>query len=126
MTFGVNLKKWRKAAGMTQPELAEAVDVNVSYISNLERNFSANKSGKPQPSRALCKRLARVLGINESEVMLAAGYAPDSSVESFEIMDGVKVNFEEGNKLTKAQREKILEIMRITAAGVKNELSQDN
>ena len=42
-TFGDQLRIWRKAKGMTQKELAKASGVNASWISNLERNFSANK-----------------------------------------------------------------------------------
>jgi transcriptional regulator with XRE-family HTH domain len=79
MTFGEKLRSWRKAKGMTQPELAVASGVNVSYISNLERNFSANKKGKPQPSRELCHKFAKVLGVAETDMLLAAGYAPLNS-----------------------------------------------
>jgi transcriptional regulator with XRE-family HTH domain len=77
MTFGSQLKAWRKAKGMTQPELAKAVGVNVSYISNLERDFSPNtKSGKPRPSEALVEKFSKVLEISLDEIRLAAGYAP--------------------------------------------------
>lgn len=82
MNFGDKLKAWRKAKGMTQPELAGACGVNVSYISNLERNFSAStKSGKPRPSEALTEKLAKVLGVPIDETRLAAGYAPKSETK---------------------------------------------
>jgi transcriptional regulator with XRE-family HTH domain len=82
MTFGEFLKKWRKAKGMTQPELAKAAGINISYVSNLERNFSANKKGVPQPSRDLCKRFAKVLEVPEADVLLAANYAPDNGSDA--------------------------------------------
>lgn len=77
MSFGQKLREWRRRRGLTQTELAAAVGVNVSYISNLERDFSANtKSGRPRASVDLCDRLARTLGVDKDEVRLEAGYAP--------------------------------------------------
>ena len=77
MSFGEKLKQWRKAKGMTQQELAVAAGVNVSYISNLERDFSANKkSGIPKASEKLAEKFAKILGVNTDEMLLAAGHAP--------------------------------------------------
>ena len=81
MSFGTELYKWRKAKGLTQKELAVASGVNVSYISNLERDFSPTaKGGKPQASLDLVDRLAKVLDVNADKVRLAAGYAPENAV----------------------------------------------
>lgn len=86
MHFGKSLYTWRKAKGLTQEDLAVAVAVNVSYISNLERNFSATtKSGKPRPSEDLCARFAKVLGRELDEVRLAAGYAPSDQRAMIEV-----------------------------------------
>lgn len=79
MHFGVKLRAWRKAKGLTQKELAKAAGINVSYVSNLERNFSANKKGVPQPSRALCRKFAKVLNVDEAEVLTAAGYISEKN-----------------------------------------------
>lgn len=82
MSFGQKLKVWRKAKGMTQEELALAVGVHSSYISNLERDFSANaKSGKPTASEKLAEKLAKVLSVNVDEMRMAAGYAPKNQNE---------------------------------------------
>ena len=80
MSFGKQLKEWRKAKGLTQQDLATAVGVNVSYISNLERDFSANtKSGKPTASETLTEKFAKILGVEVDEVRVAAGYAPKNT-----------------------------------------------
>lgn len=79
MSFGKQLFVWRKAKGKTQQQLADGVGVNVSYISNLERDFSANtKSGKPRPSVELCDKIAKFLEVDVSTVRVAAGYASTS------------------------------------------------
>jgi transcriptional regulator with XRE-family HTH domain len=108
MAFGEYLFRWRKAKGLTQQELAVAVGVNVSYISNLERDFSANtKSGKPRPSEDLCKRIARVLEVNLDEVRELAGYAPSASdAIRLDIDENVRVSMLHGKKLSIAERER--------------------
>lgn len=79
MTFGQKLKHWRKKAGLTQKELAVAAGINESYVSNLERDFSAStKSGTPRPSEALCHRLSIVLEVPEDDIRVAARHAPKS------------------------------------------------
>lgn len=81
MTFGNRLRQWRKAKGMTQEELALAVGVNPSYISNLERNFSATtKSGTPRPSEGLVEKFAKVLSVDLDEIRNAAGYASKQTI----------------------------------------------
>jgi transcriptional regulator with XRE-family HTH domain len=79
VSFGDNLRLWRKRAGMTQTELAKASGVNVSYISNLERDFSANtRSGRPRASEALCERFSKILNVPLDMILLEAGHAPRS------------------------------------------------
>ena len=93
MTFGTELYKWRKAKGLTQQELAVASGVNVSYISNLERDFSPTaKGGKPQPSLSLVDKIAKVLSIEPDEARLAAGYAPENVIQQ-EIPESVREAF---------------------------------
>src|SRR5262245_44602236 len=93
-TFGQKLASWREKAGIKQKELAERIDVSATYISNLERDFSATaKGGRPQPSLEICDKIARALGAPIAEVRLAAGYAapagtPDSQAvpEEYELL----------------------------------------
>lgn len=76
MSFGSDLKAWRKKAGLTQQELSEAAGVSVPYISNLERDFSANtRSGKPKASEVICEKFSRVLNVSLDDVLRAAGHA---------------------------------------------------
>lgn len=106
MAFGDQLYRWRKARGLTQQELATASGVNVSYISNLERNFSATtKSGKPRPSEGLCDKFAKVLGVSRDEVRSAAGYAADAGI-LFSVAPGVRVSMLQGDEYTESDRER--------------------
>jgi transcriptional regulator with XRE-family HTH domain len=73
--FGKLLRKARKRAGLTQPELAEKVGVNKSYISKLETGVFS------PPSRQVAHKLADALGLNDKVMRLkflfAAGAASD-------------------------------------------------
>ena len=105
MSFGEHLYRWRKAKGLTQTQLAAASGVNVSYISNLERDFSATtKSGRPRPSESLCSRFAKVLDVSESEVREAAGY---SSIEGtpLQIAPSVSIKLADKNLTPEEQKE---------------------
>jgi transcriptional regulator with XRE-family HTH domain len=115
VSFGERLKKWRKAKGYTQKEAATALGVNVSYISNLERDFSATaKGGKPRPSLKFVERVSRVFGVPQSEVRVAAGYAP-LEVEEMREEDALLMSlFFKHNKLTpqkKAEFRRVLEMV---------------
>ena len=88
--FGDQLRLWRKASGLTQEELANLTDVNVSWISNLERNFHASKKdGTARPSESLVDKFAEVLGVDRNEIRLLAGYAPVNAMSN----DLVIINF---------------------------------
>ena len=54
MTFGEKLRQARKAAGMTQKDLAEAVDLKHNAVSNWEKGVS---SPGPEMIRKLCNIL---------------------------------------------------------------------
>lgn len=83
-----------------------AAGVNVSYISNLERDFSANtRSGKPRPSEALCEKFAKVLDVDLSDVREAAGYSALGDVASFEIGERAQVKLADKNLSVEEQRE---------------------
>ena len=122
VTFGEQLRAWRKARGLTQEELAKASAVNVSYISNLERGFSANtKSGKPTPSEALCSRFSKVLAVSEDQVRQAAGYFPVKPGEVHDILDIATVMFHDESKLSPEEKEELLRTVRRVAAGMISE-----
>ena len=54
MTFGEKLRQARKAAGMTQKELAQAVELKHNAVSNWEKGLS---SPDPETIRRLCEIL---------------------------------------------------------------------
>jgi transcriptional regulator with XRE-family HTH domain len=54
MTFGEKLRQARKAAGMTQKELAQAVELKHNAVSNWEKGVS---SPDPDTIRRLCEIL---------------------------------------------------------------------
>lgn len=60
--FGQVLKKWRKAEGLTQADLAERSDLHDTYISFLER-------GLRQPSLEVVLRLAEALETDGAQLV---------------------------------------------------------
>lgn len=74
-SFGKRLQTWLDESNVkNQAELARLVGVSPTYISNLLRDFSPSRTGKPQPSREIVDRLARVLSVPLAEAREAAGY----------------------------------------------------
>lgn len=70
--FGVLLRFWRRAFGLSQERLAERADMSVRHISFLE-------NGRTVPSRQSVSAIAAALGLGPREsvtLLLAAGHAP--------------------------------------------------
>jgi len=67
--FPQMLRALRAAKGISQRQLAEAISVHPSYISKLEK-------GQEKPARELVETLARALGVEPVQVVLAAGHLP--------------------------------------------------
>lgn len=108
---------------MRQEDLAIAAGVSIPYISNLERDFSANtRSGKPRASEEMCKKLSRALGVTLDEVRVSAGYAPMSMssgkpqtlaelIETLERMGIENIHFADHDKLQDATPEELQEVL---------------
>ncbi len=60
--LGENLKKIRIMKGITQTEIAKKLDVNRSFVSNIE-------NGKTNPTLSTITNLADVLGISVNELL---------------------------------------------------------
>lgn len=58
----MNVEKHRKAAGLTQQELAKKMNVNQSAVSQWE-------AGKTSPLKKSWKKLAKVLGVTVDELL---------------------------------------------------------
>lgn len=69
--FGTNVKKYRKALGYTQIQLAEILNVEQKHISFIE-------SGNSFPSAGLISKIAETLNIPPKDLL---NYAPDLTIE---------------------------------------------
>lgn len=69
-TFGEWLKKARAAKGMNSTDLAAAAGLTQPAI-------AAYEAGIRNPKRVTAEALASALGIPASEVLIAAGFAPN-------------------------------------------------
>lgn len=111
MPFSQWLREKRKAAGITQSQLAERVGVSVSYVSALERGESGATGKDRRPSVEIVDKLARALQLDRDEMRLKAGYAPDNAIiskepqtlpELLEILSSMgitQINFFDADKL---------------------------
>ncbi|MDO5669856.1 MAG: helix-turn-helix transcriptional regulator [Corynebacterium sp.] len=78
LTFGRNLRRLRKARGLTQEGLASLSGISRNSISNIERNIgNANKPADPKLSNIY--RLARALDVPPA-VLLPAGGEPVTEI----------------------------------------------
>lgn len=69
-TFGEKLRALRRAAKITQRELAERVGVDFSYISKLENDRL------PPPAAETVIRICEALGVTPDELLAASGKMP--------------------------------------------------
>ncbi|MFZ1075366.1 MAG: helix-turn-helix transcriptional regulator [Minisyncoccia bacterium] len=60
--LGRNLKRIRKAKGITQGDIVRALGVGRGYISNIE-------NGKMNPTLSTITRLAKALGVSSNELL---------------------------------------------------------
>lgn len=78
-TFGKWLLDNRKAARLTQGELAKRAGISTSYVSTLEREEPHHiTNAPPQPAINVVESIAQSLGVEIDDALLAAGYAPRS------------------------------------------------
>jgi transcriptional regulator with XRE-family HTH domain len=65
LTLGSTLKRLRQAAGMTQRELSQRLDVDPTYLSHLEAD-------RKEPSLALLKSFAAIVDVPPSVLLATA------------------------------------------------------
>lgn len=68
--FGETLRQLRKKAGMSQREVAEKVKMDFTYLSKIEGGVM------PPPSEEKIRKIAKVLGYDEYELITLAGKVP--------------------------------------------------
>ena len=82
--FPERLKEARLRAGLSQPELADKVDVDKSYISKLERGIES------PPSRKVTLRLVDALGISDpeerNEFLITAGVFNEEDYDGYALV----------------------------------------
>lgn len=118
-TFGDWLRNKREELRISGADLERSSGVSRQYISNLERNVTSDLTGRLiQPSVEKVDALAKGLGIPVDEARLAAGYAPESSLNSHDL-DGVFVSFDSSANLTDEERTELLNAVRLIAEGIK-------
>ena len=74
MTFGERVRELRKAKNLTLRELAAKLKVNFTYLSKIENQ---KLSFGEYPSEDLIRKLAKVLGAEEDELLLLAQKIPE-------------------------------------------------
>jgi DNA-binding SARP family transcriptional activator/transcriptional regulator with XRE-family HTH domain/tetratricopeptide (TPR) repeat protein len=77
-TFGVRLRAWRRAAGLSQEDLAERSGLSIQAVGDLERGLTR----RPYPD--LARRLADALGLTggRREEFIAAGRRPARAADA--------------------------------------------
>ena len=71
--LAANLKRYRKAAGLNQEELAHRVGIDRTYVSSLERQVYA-------ASIDLLDRLAKALGIEAADLLKPPNDGPATAL----------------------------------------------
>jgi transcriptional regulator with XRE-family HTH domain len=74
MTFGERVRELRKAKNLTLRDLAAKVKVNFTYLSKIENH---KLDFGDYPGEGLIRKLAKVLGAEEDELLLLAEKIPD-------------------------------------------------
>jgi transcriptional regulator with XRE-family HTH domain len=124
-TFGMSFGKWladkRRAAGLTQKELADYAGISANYVSALERDEPNAKDGSPRrPRLDKVDKMARPLRVTVDEIRVAAGYAPiDSAGFLFRISDEAELE-RLWESLTPEQHEAVKELVLSTLRSLAN------
>src|SRR5688500_8069520 len=74
MTFGERIRELRKAKNLTLRDVAKKVKVNFTYISKIENH---KLDFAEFPSEDLIRKLAKVLEVEEDELLLLAQKIPE-------------------------------------------------
>lgn len=86
-TFGHLLKGFRLSRGLTQKELADAVDVNGSYIARLERD-------ERRPSRRVVLDLSKAMQLSADDtdrLLASAQHLPEGDLAKIIAQSGVSM-----------------------------------
>jgi transcriptional regulator with XRE-family HTH domain len=79
MRFGKEIRRRRKALGLTQDALAERAKISPHFVSGLENGYTRD------PSLSTVQALAKGLGVTVGELLGASKSAPDLSPLATEV-----------------------------------------
>lgn len=99
---GAKIRAHRKAIPMTLAEAAEATEVALNYISRLERGELK------YPSAEALSKVAKGLGMDEAEVMAAAGYVSLAEDAKGKAIQPKRVAIFAGERLTAFEKKELL------------------
>lgn len=105
--FGLKLRDLRKAAQLTQRELAEKVGIDFTYLSKIENGVMV------PPSEATIKKMAEALKTNPDELLSVAKKFPKDlspnqpeAIEFLRTIKGKELNKEDWEEIMKIAKEK--------------------
>ena len=107
MEFGPRLKQFRLRAEKTQEQLADAMDLDVTYVSKLE------KPGGPIPHREKVEAAADFLRLSEDEreeLLLLAAHMP-STVQELATRPAARQLLRSLSRLSDDEQERLLDEM---------------
>lgn len=102
-SFGVRLRRLRKAKGLTQVELADAIDSSQRMITYYE-------TADGLPSAPVVLKLAKVLGVSNEELL---GIRTNSRKVSPEAPENIRLwrRLKQVEKLSPAERRQVLQLI---------------
>lgn len=98
-TFGMALRRHRRAAGVTQRELARRIEKDFSYISKLENDRL------PPPAADTVVAICEVLGINSDELLALTGKLPSGVKDSIGTSEAAQRFLREAQRLALGEDE---------------------
>ena len=103
ISFGSLLRQHRRAAGLTQRELAEKAHLDFSYISKLENNRL------PPPAADTVVSLCSILGVPADDLLALAGKLPSAIEENIGTSVSAQAFLREAQGLTEEQMATIVD-----------------
>lgn len=97
--FGESLREKRRAAGISQRELADKINVDFSYISKVENGRL------PPPSADKIVEMCRVLDIRPEELLALTGKLPSDIHKSLGTSEAAQEFLQEAQRLGLSEEE---------------------
>jgi transcriptional regulator with XRE-family HTH domain len=125
-TFGEYLQEQLISKGVKPAELARRSGVTKQNISRLLHGTPHSITGAPPRAEPeTVKKLAKALEWDVNVALYAAGYAPDTPSESYEILNEFELAFARNSKFTPEQKQQLIDTVRIVAQGILNEQGKE-